>query len=281
MRSGEAAGVTQRPAARFGPAGRSDVDDVAVEEPLEIRVAGDPLAITMRTPGDDRELALGFLYAEGVIASVDDVGSAAHCGRIGEEGFGNVIDVLPGPGTALAPERIQGARRGTVVSSACGVCGRLSIDDLAARCMPLDDTSTIDAATSGASSARCAAINASSRAPEASTRRAFRPGRQFSSLREDIGRHNAVDKVVGHLVLGRALPAREPRARRERPRQLRDRAKGRRGGHPHRGQRFGRELAGHRSGRANERHAGSVRARRRDERVFGEATRGGVRSIRR
>src|SRR5687767_4059167 len=81
MRSGKATGMTQRPAARFGPAGRSDVDDVAIEEPLEIRVAGDPLAITMRTPGDDRELTLGFLYAEGVIASIEDVGSVAHCGR--------------------------------------------------------------------------------------------------------------------------------------------------------------------------------------------------------
>src|SRR5689334_1050230 len=111
MRFGKAAGVTQRPAARFGPAGKSGVDDIALEEPLEIRVAGDPLAITMRTPGDDRELALGFLYAEGVITSVDDVGSAAHCGRIGDEAFGNVIDILPAPGTALAPERIMGARR--------------------------------------------------------------------------------------------------------------------------------------------------------------------------
>jgi FdhD protein len=64
MRSGKATGVTQRAAARLGPAPTSDIDDVAIEEPLEIRVAGDPLAITMRTPGDDRELALGFL-AEG------------------------------------------------------------------------------------------------------------------------------------------------------------------------------------------------------------------------
>ena len=209
MRSGEAAGVTQRPAERFGPAGRSEVDDVAVEEPLEIRVAGDPLAITMRTPGHDRDLALGFLYAEGVIGSVDDVGSAMHCGRIGEEGFGNVIDVLPGPGTALAPERILGARRGTVVSSACGVCGRLSIDDLAERCTPVDDPSTIDAATLahvvGALRndqrvfARTGGVHAAG---------IFDLAGNLIVLREDIGRHNAVDKVVGHLVMQRLLPAR-------------------------------------------------------------------------
>jgi len=209
MRSGKAAGVTERPAARFGPAGRSDLDDVAVEEPLEIRVAGDPLAITMRTPGDDRELALGFLYAEGVIASVDDVGSVGHCGRVGEEGFGNVIDVLPGPGTVLAPERIQGSRRGTVVSSSCGVCGRLSIDDLAERCIPLDDDGTIAAAD-------IAALVAAMRGEQRVFARTggvhaaalFDLAGKLLVLREDVGRHNAVDKVVGSLVLGRALPAR-------------------------------------------------------------------------
>jgi FdhD protein len=209
MRSGKASGFTQRPAARFGSAGRSEIDDVALEEPLEIRVAGDPLAITMRTPGDDRDLTLGFLYAEGVITTVDDVGSAAHCGRVGEEGFGNVIDVLPAPGTALAPERIMGARRGTVVSSACGVCGRLSIDDLAARCKPVDDDATIDAAT-------LARVVAASRAEQRVFARTggvhaaaiFDLSGNLVLLREDIGRHNAVDKVVGHLLFQRALPAR-------------------------------------------------------------------------
>jgi FdhD protein len=209
MRAGKTTGLTQRSAARFGPAGKSDVDDVAIEEPLEIRVAGDPLAITMRTPGDDRELALGFLYAEGVIGSVDDVGSVAHCGRPGEEGFGNVIDVLPAPGTALAPERIQGARRGTVVSAACGVCGRLSIDDLAARCEPVADTSTIAAAI-------LSRVVADLRGEQRIFARTggvhaaglFDVEGRLLVLREDIGRHNAVDKVVGHLALQRALPAR-------------------------------------------------------------------------
>jgi FdhD protein len=209
MWSAKATGVTQRSVARFGPAPRSDVDDVAMEEPLEIRVAGDPLAITMRTPGEDRELALGFLYAEGVIASVDDVGSAAHCGRLGEAGFGNVIDVLPGPGTALAPERIQGARRGTVVSSACGVCGRLSIEDLAARCRPVEDLSTIDAPIL---SCLVAALHQEqrvfSRTGGVHAAALFDLSGNLQILREDIGRHNAVDKVVGTLVLGRALPAR-------------------------------------------------------------------------
>jgi FdhD protein len=210
MRSGKAAGLTQRTAARFGLAGRSEVDDVAVEEPLEIRVAGDPLAITMRTPGEDRELALGFLYAEGVIRSVDDVGSVAHCGRVGEEGFGNAIDVLPAPGTALAPERIQGARRGTVVSSACGVCGRLSIDDLAARCTPIEGASTIAVATlSHITGALRGEQRVFARTGGVHAAGLFDLSGKLLVLREDIGRHNAVDKVVGNLVLGRALPARD------------------------------------------------------------------------
>jgi FdhD protein len=209
MLSGKAAGVTQRPAARFGPAARSDVDDIAIEEPLEIRVAGDPLAITMRTPGEDRELALGFLYAEGVIASVDDVGSVVHCGRPGQEGFGNVIDVLPAPGTALAPERIYGARRGTVISSACGVCGRLSIDDLAERCRPVDDAMTIEAAMlTGLIATLRQEQRVFARTGGVHAAALFDSSGNLLVLREDIGRHNAVDKVVGSLLFGRALPAR-------------------------------------------------------------------------
>ena len=75
-------------------------DDVAVEEPLEIRVAGDTFAVTMRTPGHDRQLAIGLLFAEGVIASIDDVGAIAHCGRSGDEGRENTIDVTPAPAPA-------------------------------------------------------------------------------------------------------------------------------------------------------------------------------------
>jgi FdhD protein len=183
-------------------------DDVAIEEPLEIRVAGDPLCITMRTPGQDRELALGFLYAEGVIRSIDDVGSVAHCGRPGDEGFGNVVEVLPAPGTVLAPEQIAGARRGTLTTSSCGVCGRASIDDLAARSPKVDDDLCVDAAVL---SRMCAAIRDEQRvfASTGGVHAAglFDPSGGAPLVREDIGRHNAVDKVVGALLLARAIPA--------------------------------------------------------------------------
>jgi FdhD protein len=209
MRAGNPPGVTQRATARLGHAPRSEVDEVAIEEPLEIRVAGDALAITMRTPGEDRDLALGFLYAEGVIVSIDDVGSAAHCGRLGEEGFGNVIDILPAPGTALAPERVMGARRGTIVSSSCGVCGRLSIDDLAARCTPVDDASKVASTTlSCAIEALRGDQRVFARTGGVHAAGLFDLDGNLLVLREDVGRHNAVDKVVGHLLMTRALPAR-------------------------------------------------------------------------
>jgi FdhD protein len=186
------------------PAGHPAVDQVATEEPLEIRVAGDPVSITMRTPGHDRELALGFLYGEGVVGSIDDVGSVAHCGRPDDDGFGNVIDVLPGPGIALAPERILGARRGTLTTSACGVCGRLSIDDLKARCAPISDESKVEAS---ALLRMVGAMRASQRVFDETggvhAAAMFPLSGGEPIVREDVGRHNAVDKVVGAMLLGR------------------------------------------------------------------------------
>ena len=117
--------------------GSSRDDSVAVEEPLEIRIAGDAVAVTMRTPGDDGDLALGFLYAEGIVGSAADVGSVAHCGRPGEDGYGNVVEVTAGAGVALDYERVQASRRGTLTTAACGVCGRRTVEDLVAVCAPL------------------------------------------------------------------------------------------------------------------------------------------------
>jgi FdhD protein len=119
--------------------GRSGFDEVAVEEPLEIRLADETLAVTMRTPGADHELALGLLLSEGVIGSKDDVGRITHCGRPGEPGFRNVLEVLPGPGVVLDVQATVRAKRGTLTTAACGVCGRASIDDLLERCARLPE----------------------------------------------------------------------------------------------------------------------------------------------
>src|SRR5260370_7063709 len=131
-------GVARREVRRVaaGELRAPEEDDVVAEEPLEIRAQGETLAITMRTPGADRELAIGFLLSEGIIASRDDVGSVSHCGRPDQEGYGNSIDVVPGAGLSLDIERLSATRRGTLTTAACGVCGRRSVDDVIARCQP-------------------------------------------------------------------------------------------------------------------------------------------------
>src|SRR5688572_19101984 len=93
------------------------------EEPLELRVLGDTLVTTMRTPGDDHKLALGFLFSEGLIQSAQDLLTISHCGKLGEEGFGNVLEITPAHNVemTLQPKLSQ---RGTISTSSCGVCGR-------------------------------------------------------------------------------------------------------------------------------------------------------------
>ena len=107
-------GVAQRDVRKLvGGALQPAEDEVVAEEPLEIRAQGETLAITMRTPGADRELAVGFLLSEGIVASRDDIGSVSHCGRPDREGYGNVIDVVPGPGISLDIDKLSATRRGT------------------------------------------------------------------------------------------------------------------------------------------------------------------------
>lgn len=175
-------------------------DVLAVEEPLEIRWAGDPLAVIMRTPGRDHDLALGFLLSEGVIASAAEVGTVAHCGRAGEEGFGNVMDVTPGPGVAVDVEA-RFTKRGTVMSAACGVCGRATIEDLLARVTPVTTALTVDVATLRAAVAALAETQrAFARTGGIHGAAAFAADGTLLASGEDIGRHNAVDKVCGALL---------------------------------------------------------------------------------
>jgi FdhD protein len=190
--------------------GRTDPerDLVAVEEPLEIRLAGDTVATVMRTPGDDHRLALGYLYAEGVLRSAADVTTISHCGRPGADGYGNVIDVVPASQAAIDWERFDASRRGGTTSSACGVCGRAAISDLLAGFPPMAAGAPVPAARVAAAvealrehqpafdvtgGAHCAAL--------------FARGGRLIAAHEDVGRHNAVDKVVGALLVHRTRSA--------------------------------------------------------------------------
>ena len=184
-----------------GSIGKSVDDVLVVEEPLEIRVAGESVAVTMRTPGDDRALALGFLYGEGIIREIGDVGRAEHCGRPGTPEYGNVIDVLPRPGEILDPERIRAGRRGTLTSSACGVCGREQIEDMMQRCERIDDNRAVRAAMIfSAQEQMRQSQHVFSQTGGVHAAAAFSETGDMYCCFEDIGRHNAVDKVVGRML---------------------------------------------------------------------------------
>jgi FdhD protein len=186
-----------------GPTQRRIDCEVAIEEPLEIRVAGDAVALTMRTPGEDRYLALGFLHAEGVIESLADVGSVYHCGRIDDPRHGNSIEVVPGPGAALDLEQLSRSRRVGLTTSACGVCGRDGIDDLVARLPRRRDARRIDSAILRAVPELLSAGQANfARTGGLHAACAIDAAGAVLAHAEDVGRHNAVDKVVGKLLYG-------------------------------------------------------------------------------
>ncbi|HEX3597414.1 MAG TPA: formate dehydrogenase accessory sulfurtransferase FdhD, partial [Polyangiaceae bacterium] len=171
-------------------------------EPLEIRVTGETVAVTMRTPGADHELVVGFLHAEGLIAKAGDLGRVFHCGKPNDEGFGNVMDVTPAPGTSIDLERLGAARRGTLTTAACGVCGRQSVDDLLASCRPVEVTTRFAAGAvakfQGLLGERQRVFRETGGTHAAAL--VTRDG-ELLFLREDVGRHNAVDKIVGRLLL--------------------------------------------------------------------------------
>jgi FdhD protein len=186
-------------------------DDVVLEEPLEIRAAGETLAVTMRTPGHDRELAVGFLYAEGVIASRDDISRVAHCGRPDQEGFGNTIDVAPAAGAEFDVDRVSLTRRGTLTTAACGVCGRRSVQDVIDRCTALPDGPVLQVPEVAAAMERLRSFQPNfSRTGGIHAAALLDVRLQPLAAFEDIGRHNALDKVVGSLVLSGKIPGSEP-----------------------------------------------------------------------
>jgi FdhD protein len=174
---------------------RDGVEDrVAVEEPLEIRVGGAPLAVTMRTPGHDEELALGFLIGEGMIVPGDD----ARAG-LTDDLAGNIVEVR------ATLRRDPGARRFYTTSS-CGVCGKGALEEIAVLSRPLP------AGTPQVSRALLAGLPDRLRQPgfaatgglHATGR--FTPDGELVCVREDVGRHNAMDKVVGRAFLDGTLP---------------------------------------------------------------------------
>jgi FdhD protein len=182
---------------------QSRTDVLAVEEPMEIRVASHSIAVTMRTPGHDFELAAGFLFTEGVIARSADIREIRHCGNSKNT---NVVRVDLNPAVKFDPGKLS---RHVFTTSSCGVCGKTTLEQVRAVlpspvqkiAMPtaeilcalpgkLREQQTIFSSTGG--------LHATS---------LFDTRGKLLLLREDVGRHNAMDKLIGALLLEDKLPA--------------------------------------------------------------------------
>jgi len=179
----------------------ADSDALVVEEPLEIRCGGEALSVTMRTPGHDRELALGFLVSEGVLAdpaSVRDVVQSAGGPSA------NVIDVRLAQGVHVELERLT---RHVFTSSSCGLCGKTAIEAVHHQLPPLDDDVMVDARTVlDLPVALAAAQTAFARTGGLHAAAVFAADGSLLVVREDVGRHNAVDKVLGYGFAAGLLP---------------------------------------------------------------------------
>ncbi|MBA8794226.1 FdhD protein [Friedmanniella endophytica] len=188
-------------------------DRLAVEEPLEIRIGGEPFSVTMRTPGEDFELVLGYLYGEGIVVAAGDVRALRYCLGTGPDGLNtyNVIDAALADGVP-APE--PGLRRNVLTSSACGICGTTSIDTVLDRTRPalLPDGPVLPVETLRRLPDRLrehqAAFERTGGLHAAGLARVDADGAaELLCVREDVGRHNAVDKVVGWALGQDAVPA--------------------------------------------------------------------------
>jgi FdhD protein len=191
---------------RYGDEAGVRVDDqLAAEEPLEIRVGGSQLTVMMRTPGHDRELALGFHFGEGVIRSAADVASTRVLPNGEHPDLENIIDVDLAPSAPGVDRRWQ---RNFLAASSCGLCGVSSIEAIHESAPPLpDDGLTIDRDIIYGLDARLRSEQAIfARTGGLHAAGLFTADGQPVVVREDIGRHNAVDKVVGHAVERQLLP---------------------------------------------------------------------------
>ncbi len=175
-------------------------DVLAAEEPLEIRLNGEQVAVTMRTPGHDSELAVGFLFGEAILRP-EDIANVAECRS--DEGDGGVADVGLRPGA----EPAAGWQRNFYATSSCGICGKASIEAVRQAAEPVADGPVVTSETIlGLPDALREAQRVFERTGGLHAAGLFDPDGRLVTLREDVGRHNAVDKVVGRAALDGRLP---------------------------------------------------------------------------
>ncbi len=182
-------------------------DSLATEEPMEIRAGGpgqeaEAVAVTMRTPGGDFELAVGFLFTEGLI-DAGDVHRVAYCDNVpGEDQQYNIVSVTLD--TPLDRERLH---RNFAATSSCGICGKAALDDVEVRCAPVASGPDVSADVLVSLPDRLrAGQKVFARTGGLHAAGLFTPEGELLTLREDVGRHNAVDKVIGEQLLAGRLP---------------------------------------------------------------------------
>ena len=181
----------------------SEPDELAEEEPLEIRVRGRALSVTMRTSGHDHELAAGFLLGEGIVRRREDILRIEHCNR---NESGNLINIQLAPEVYVDFEQMT---RHVFMSSSCGLCGKTTIDSIHARFPTIESSITPTVNVSTLASLPKQMRDAQSdfdRTGGLHAAALFSMEGNLIVLREDIGRHNAVDKVIGHALLNGLMP---------------------------------------------------------------------------
>jgi len=184
---------------KTGAESHQKTDQVAVEEPLEIRLNGEAIVTLMRTPGDDLELVAGFLFTEGLIKHRDDLREIAPCPHPNAERPGNILNVTLAPHVRVD---LAALRRHIVASSSCGVCSKTSIASVRRNFPAIHSRLRVSAETIHTLPARLRAAQetfAQTGGLHASAW--FDPQGNLLVLREDVGRHNALDKLIGHRLL--------------------------------------------------------------------------------
>ena len=172
-----------------------DRDRAATEEPLEVRLHNRSFAVIMRTPGADRELAAGFLLAEGVLKNADDLGTIEYCTDPAADHPENIVNASLANRSAEALDALLAERRNVTTNSSCGLCGRLTIESLRSDLPPLSSAWTIAAST---------LVEIPDRLRKAQA--VFTRDGRLETIAEDVGRHNAVDKVIGRMLIQERLP---------------------------------------------------------------------------
>ncbi len=187
-----------------GAAGATQEDVVAAEEPLELRVAGHSVAVVMRTPGHDRELAAGFLVTEGLIRHRDEIVDLVYCRGGAAEPEENILDVLLAPGVNVDFARLS---RNVFTSSSCGICSKATIEAVRRQYAPLARPLAPRREVLFGLPAKLEAAQAAFAATGGLHASAlFDPAGRLAVVREDVGRHNALDKVIGHAFFAERLP---------------------------------------------------------------------------